>query len=60
VIPKSYSLLPHDDKELQSVEIDGSARKRGVFLDMGANVGLVLISINSENPYNIIIISFAA
>ena len=31
--------MPHDDEELHSEKIGGSARKRGVFLDVGANVG---------------------
>ena len=35
---KLMSLLPHDE-ELHSEKIDGSARKKGVFLDVGANVG---------------------
>ena len=36
---KLMSLLPHDDEVLHGEKIDGSARKRGVFLDVGANVG---------------------
>ena len=35
---KLMSLLPHDE-ELHSEKIDKSARKKGVFLDVGANVG---------------------
>ena len=35
---KLMSLLPHDEA-LHGEKIDGSARKKGVFLDVGANVG---------------------
>ena len=36
---KLMSLLPQDDEALLGEKIDGSARKREVFLDVGANVG---------------------
>ena len=36
---KLMPVLPHDDEELHGEKIDGSWRKKGVFLDVGANVG---------------------